>query len=165
MTESLSRLIAALREELQSYGALLALLDQQQEQVTSRAAEALRASVTAIQEQATALHEARAERDGCRRDLALEFQVPEDAPFGLLIPLVPADYQPLLEALVKENNELLVRVRQRARQNHVLLSRSVELMQQFIGSLWPGQETFTYTDAGRGRAGARASSAVFNAVG
>ena len=33
---------------------------------------------------------------------------------------------------MRENNELLVRVQQRARQNHLLLSRSVEMMQRFI---------------------------------
>ena len=39
-----------------------------------------------------------------------------------------------MSALVEENNHLLARVRQRARQNHILLSRSVELMEQFINS-------------------------------
>ena len=165
MIDPLPKLIDALREELQSYGSLLALLDQQQELVFTRAAEALHLSAGAVHEQAGVLHTARALRDTCRQELALALQLPADAPFGLLIPLVQADYQPLLEALVQENNELLVRVQQRARQNHLLLSRSVDLMQQFIGSLLPGSETFTYTGVGRGRAGAQPVSAVFNAVG
>ncbi len=55
----------------------------------------------------------------------------------MLIPLLPADYRPLVQALVDENNELLVRVRQRARQNHLLLSRSVELMQGLLNTLLP----------------------------
>ena len=42
-----------------------------------------------------------------------------------------------MEALVRENNELLVRVQQRARQNHLLLSHCVELMQQLINSIFP----------------------------
>jgi len=165
MIDLLTKLIGALREELQSYGSLLALLNQQQELVFARAAEELHSSVGAIHQQAGALQEARALRDAARREVARALQLPEDAPFGLLIPLVPSDYQPLLEALVQENNELLVRVQQRARQNHLLLSRSVELMQQFIGSLLPGRETFTYTGVGRGRAGAQTISAVLDAVG
>ncbi len=43
-----------------------------------------------------------------------------------------------MQALVQENNELLVRVQQRARQNHLLLLRSLELMQKLINSLFPG---------------------------
>jgi flagellar biosynthesis/type III secretory pathway chaperone len=165
MIDPLAKLIDALREELQSYGSLLALLDQQQESVFSRAAEALHISVGAIHEQAGVLHAARLLRDTCRQEVALALQLPGDAPFGLLIPLVPMDYQPLLQALVQENNELLVRVQQRARQNHLLLSRSVDLMQQFIGSLLPGRETFTYTGVGRGRAGTQPVSAVLDAAG
>ena len=59
------------------------------------------------------------------------------ASFAELVPLLPPDYQPLLMALVDENNELLFRVRRRARQNHVMLKRSVELMQQVMNSLSP----------------------------
>lgn len=165
MIDSLTKLIDALREELQSYGSLLALLDQQQELVFTRAAEQLHISVGAIHEQAAVLNEARGRRDSCRRAVAGAMQLPEDAPFGLLIPLLPADYQPLLQALVQENNELLVRVQQRARQNHLLLSRSVELMQDLIGSLLPGRNTFTYTGVGLGRPETQRVSAVFNAVG
>jgi hypothetical protein len=42
---------------------------------------------------------------------------------------------------VDENNELLVRVRQRARQNHLLLSRSAELMRGLLETLLPSRET------------------------
>ena len=53
-----------------------------------------------------------------------------------------------MKALVDENNELLVRVQQRARQNHLLLSRSVELMQGLLNSLLPGRETRVYNGQG-----------------
>ena len=45
----------------------------------------------------------------------------------------------MVTALVQENNELLVVVRQRAQQNQLLLRRSVDVMQHFINSL-AGQE-------------------------
>jgi hypothetical protein len=74
---------------------------------------------------------------------------PGNAPFPDLIPLLPPDYRPLLQALVDENNQLLGRVRQRARQNHVLLRRSVELMQELLRTLFPARQTSVYNGQGR----------------
>jgi len=62
----------------------------------------------------------------------------EDITFASLVPQLPPDYRPLVGALVEENNHLLVRVQQRARQNHLLLSRSLEMMQSFLNTLMPG---------------------------
>jgi len=41
----------------------------------------------------------------------------------------------LLGALVQENNELLIRVCERAQQNQALLRRSIDFMQRFISTL------------------------------
>jgi flagellar biosynthesis/type III secretory pathway chaperone len=65
---------------------------------------------------------------------------------------------------VQENNELLVRVQQRARQNHLLLSRAVDLMQRFINTLTPTPPPTTYNDIGR-MAGDGIHSSLFQAVG
>ena len=46
-----------------------------------------------------------------------------------------------VQALVEENNELLIRVQQRARQNHLLLSHAVELMQHLINSDFSRRKT------------------------
>jgi flagellar biosynthesis/type III secretory pathway chaperone len=54
----------------------------------------------------------------------------------------------LIQALVDENNELLVRVRQRARQNHLLLSRSAELMRGLLDTLLLSRETRVYNGNG-----------------
>ena len=70
-----------------------------------------------------------------------------DAAFQQIIPNLPADFRPLLGALVQENNELLMRVHHRSRQNHVLLCRSLELMSRLLGSLLPGGGT-VYTGKG-----------------
>ena len=94
-------------------------------------------SIRPIQTQASAIQSARAHREECRRLLAQDSQQMETAAFSVLIPLLPPAYRPLVIALVEENNELLVRVRQRARQNHVLLSRSLEFMQSFLNTLLP----------------------------
>ena len=72
----------------------------------------------------------------------------KETTFAELNPLLPAECRPLVVALVEENNELLVRVRQRVRQNHLLLSRSIELMQGLINSLFPSREPRVYNGRG-----------------
>lgn len=135
MTEPLNNFVESLREELKQYGELLALLEAQQEQVVSRLADELVATVSAINAQGEAIQGARHERAQRQRELAQSLALPSDARAGRLLPLLPPAYRPLVSALIHENNHLLARVRQRARQNHILLSRAVEMMGQFISSL------------------------------
>jgi len=135
VSELLNRLIASLREELQQYGELLALLDRQQDLAAVPPADELHQSLAAIQSQAAAIENARASRDRCHGAVATALKQSSAVPFGVLIPLLPADYQPLVEALVLENNQLLLRIQQRAHQNHVRMSRSAALMQQFASAL------------------------------
>jgi hypothetical protein len=165
MIESLQNLITSLREELQQYGEMLALLDRQQEYIVARASDEVFQSIGLIQAQGNAIQSARSHREDCRRRTAEHFLLPANSPFVSLIDLLPADYQPLLQALVEENNELLVRVRQRARQNHLLLSRSVELMQSFINSLLPTRETLVYNDHGSRESRGIPMRAIYEAVG
>lgn len=148
MTETIIVMVAALRDELEQYGEMLALLDRQQQHVINRAAEEVFHSIGQIKQQGVAIQDSRERREQCRERLATAAGQAVDAPFTVLIPLLPPDYRPLVSALVHENNELLVRVRQRARQNHLLLSRSVELMQGLINSLFPGRETKVYDGHG-----------------
>jgi flagellar biosynthesis/type III secretory pathway chaperone len=135
MIESLGKLIETLRDELKNYGEMLALLDRQQEHLLTRATKEVSQSISLVEVQGAAIQEARQRREKCRRALATAAAQQEETSFADLIPLLPVDYQPLLRALVDENNELLSRVRRRARQNHLMLKRSVELMQQVLNSL------------------------------
>jgi flagellar biosynthesis/type III secretory pathway chaperone len=137
MIDAIKNLIEALRDELKNYGEMLALLDRQQEYLLTRAANEVSQSVSLVQAQGLAIQEARQRREDCRRTVAEEAGEADNATFKELIPVLPAEYQPLLKALVDENNELLSRVRRRARQNHLMLKRSVELMQQLLNSLCP----------------------------
>jgi flagellar biosynthesis/type III secretory pathway chaperone len=164
-TDSLEPLITALREELQHYGEMLALLDRQQEQVKARSATEIFQSISLIQAQAAAIQEARQHRENCRAAAALACRHSANAPFAELIPLLPPDYRPLLRALVDENNQLLGRVRQRARQNHVLLRRSVELMQELLRTLFPAPQTSVYNGNGHKRGQLLNPRALYNAVG
>ena len=138
MTELLQNFVESLREELKHYGELLALLELQQEQVVHRLADEILATVSAINAQGEAIQGARLERSQRQRALALLLNLPSEAKVAELLPLLPEAYRPLVGALVEENNQLLTRVRQRARQNHILLSRAVELMGQFINSFCAG---------------------------
>jgi flagellar biosynthesis/type III secretory pathway chaperone len=164
-TESIEPLVGALRDELQQYGEMLALLDRQQEQVKARAADQVFQSISQIQAQAGAIQNAREAREKCRRAAARECRQPETVAFVDLIPCLPPDYRPLLRALVEENNHLLVRVRQRVRQNNVLLRRSVELMRELLRTLFPAHQTSVYNGNGHKRAPVLAGRSLYNAVG
>ena len=165
MTQLLHNLVESLREELKQYGELLAQLDHQQQLVMQRQARDLLNSVTGINLQAEAVQAARHEREQHQRHVAQHFKLGEAATFAEMLPQFPAHYRPLVEALVAENNELLLRVQQRARQNQLLLSHAVELMQRFINVLLPGTSPATYNDTGRMPASSLAPNSLYEAVG
>jgi hypothetical protein len=165
MRASIERLVTALREELKHYGEMLALLERQQELIVARAASDMLQSVSLIQAQGRNIELARAHREDCRSAIAVEQSRPQETTFADLIPLLPAPYQPLVHALVEENNSLLTRVRQRANQNHLMLSRSLELMQNFVNSLLQTRESVTYNDQGSRQMRREMSRPVYEGVG
>jgi flagellar biosynthesis/type III secretory pathway chaperone len=165
MKEILNHLIESLRDELKEYGEMLTLLDTQQQMVMHRQTQDLLQCVSAINLQSETVAAARREREQRQRRLARQVGLLEEATFGEVLPHLPADYRPLLQALVAENNELLMRVRQRARQNHLLLNRIVELMQRFLGSLFPGAPPSTYNDTGLLLAAGLPQRSIYDAVG
>lgn len=164
MIDTLQKLISLLREELQQYGEMLARLDQQQDLVTRRAPDELLQSTADIDAQTRVIHEARRQRLEQQRAVAQALQLGEEASFTEIIAQLPADYRPLVAALVQENNELLIRVQQRSRQNHVLLSRSVELMNRLISSLLPGGSP-VYTGKGSLDGTMLPSRSIYQAMG
>jgi len=165
MTDLLAKLVGALRQELEQYGEMLALLERQQQQIGARNADEVYESINPIKLQGTAIQQARSHRDECRAEMAQSLNQAKELPFAQLIPLLPADCRPLLGALVQENNELLLRVRQRARQNHLRLSRSIELMQNLINSLFPSRETRVYNGQGSMKSRRMIHRPLYEAVG
>lgn len=135
MIVDLQNVIQALRNELHQYGEMLALLEQQQHLAQHSGAEEILRSISHINYQSACIQLARERRKCAQRQLSAALQQPEHATFSLLIPLLPNSYQPMVGALVLENNELLIRVRERAQANQLLLRRSLELMQRFITTL------------------------------
>jgi flagellar biosynthesis/type III secretory pathway chaperone len=165
MIDLIETLVAALREELKQYGEMLALLDHQQAYALQRQTDDLLRTVADINAQGGAIQTARRAREQYQRNLARQLDCAEDATFAALIPRLPANYQPLVQALVEENNELLERIQRRARQNHLLLSRAVDLMQRFLSSFFPAAGTPTYGDNGQLVEPALSRPAVFEFVG
>ena len=165
MKELLPNLIESLREELKEYGEMLALLEHEQAMVMNRQTQDLLQCVAAINAQTEHVAAARREREQRQRHVARRLGLDEDTPFVRLIPLLPAEYRPLIEALVQENNASLLRIRQRARQNHLLLGRVMELMQRFLGSLFPGNPSSTYTETGQLLGAGLPQRSIYDAVG
>jgi|ERR1051326_8902366 flagellum-specific peptidoglycan hydrolase FlgJ len=137
MIFSLQHLIEALRNELQQYGEMLALLDHQNDLVAAQDSDEVLDSINAIDSQGAAIQTARNNRQLAQRELAENLKQSSQANFAQIIPLIPAQYRPLVSALVQENNETLLRVRQRAQENHALLRHSLNKMQRFLTSLSP----------------------------
>jgi flagellar biosynthesis/type III secretory pathway chaperone len=164
MTEQIKEVIEGLRHELQQYGEMLALLEEQQEHLMSRRVDHVVDAVTRIQAHTRVLKRVRMTREDAQQTLARTAGHPECTGLLLLVDFLPEDYRPLMQALVTENNQLLQKVQQRGRQNYLLLSRAVDLMQQFINSLSPGEHTTVY--GGTGTVSTHSSShKIYEAVG
>lgn len=149
MTQNIDHLIAALREELQQYGEMLARLEEQQERVLRRDADQILQSVSAIQEQGLVIQRARELREARQKETAATVGVTGEPEFAAIIRKLPSDYAGLVETLITENNSLLQRIQQRARQNHLLLRQSLDLMQRFLSTLFPTHEPRVYNPGGQ----------------
>ena len=153
MKETMDNLVQSLREELIQYGEMLTLLEDQQELIVNRSADGLIQNLTAIHSQMAEIAKVRDKRDEQRFELANSLEKEGDILFKELIPCMPSDYQALTQALLDEVNGLLQKANQRMRQNHLLLSRSLDFMQQLIQSLFPTQAGQTYDQSGQIGAG------------
>lgn len=164
MNDPAQELVAALRDELRQYGALLGLLEQQQTFIIERRTHDLLEAIDAVNAQAIAVESARHAREGCRRNLAVVLGLPEPATFSAMLPGLSVAGRTMVQALVDENNLLLGRIQQRARQNQLLLRRALDLMQQFMERLFPSVGSTGYDGTGRRMEPATALRRVYEAV-
>jgi hypothetical protein len=137
MVATLEQFINALRNELQQYGEMLALLESQQGAVCQRSGGDATAPISSLNAHSAVIESARRTREVAQRQLAWAVGVSDDNAVWQLVSLLPKEYRPLLEALVQEVQELLKRVRECASQNREHLRHSLELMEQFIARLSP----------------------------
>jgi flagellar biosynthesis/type III secretory pathway chaperone len=157
-TAAWSPLVDALRSELAEYGGLLQLIDGQQKRIFALDSAAVSEFVPQIEAQTELARDRRNERESLVRDFATAHGQPADRSLRQLLPSFPADIRPLLEALIDEINHLLLRTKQRNRQNQLMLSRLVDLHRELIPALRP--QAFTKTYSRRGQLAVAASSAT-----
>lgn len=151
MNKEQNNLINALREELTQYGEVLALMQEQQELIINRAANDLLINLNHVNEQMERVANARNQREICRSQLVTALGGAEDTTFRQMTQMLPPEVQPLLDALVQEINHMLQNIQRWLRQNHLLLKRSLDLMQTIMKNMFPsaGAAAGTYGRAGQ----------------
>lgn len=138
-----------LRDELQEYGGLLGLFEEQQGALFRRDASAVLATVTSIEEQAKAASVKRLRREQVVREFALTNGRPAESTLRSLMDCFPPEVRPMLEALIDEVNRLVHRARRGVRQNALLLQRAIEMHQETLRTLRPDAFTKTYSKKGQ----------------
>lgn len=138
-----------LRQEVAEYGALYRFYENQQARLFAADADAVLRISGDIEVQVRVLHDCRREREATVSGFAIANGQPSGATIRSLLPMVPEDARPLIEALINEINVLIHRLRRVSRHNHMLLSRKVELQQQLLRQLMPATFSHTYTPKGR----------------
>ncbi len=134
-----STLIESLREEMTQYGELLALMQEQQELIINRQPQELLVNLNEVNGQMEKIATARQAREQARVALTTQLGATQETTFKQMTSQLPEEYQPLLEALVNEINALLQKVQKWLRQNHLLLKRSLDLMQDILQNVFPAQ--------------------------
>lgn len=143
----IQKLIESLRNELQQYGEMLALLDQQHQAVMNDGPDDVLHLISAINKQGLAIQKARDIRHAATVKLARSLGQKTDPNFASLIPLLPGHLRALVTALVQENNALLVSVRDKAQQNHQRMQKSLDMMNHFVANLKPSDTTLITLDS------------------
>lgn len=141
------QIVEALRAEMQEYGGLLNLFDEQQNAILNRNADGVTELEQTIEAQLATVRARRLHRE--RLVLGL---TPDADPHPTLLQsilLFPQAMRPLIEALASEVNRLIGRVRRRAQQNQMLLARTIEVTQELCEKLKPGTVSRTYASNGK----------------
>jgi len=135
MTATHQQVTDALRDELQQYGELLARLEAQGEIISQREAQCLLGSIDSIEAQSLTIETARLSREKLQRQMAWALGRVDDISLEQLLPLLPRDHRPLIDALAREVSQLSSRARAQASLNHTQLERSLVLMKRFLTRL------------------------------
>lgn len=139
----------ALRDELEEYGALFNHLTRQQEEIFARQVDTVLEINGDIDNQARVIAAVRQRRIEVMASLAVQAGLPAKTRLTAMLEKFPDFVRPLMEALVRDINLMINRTRRKARQNHILLARAVELTQETLRLLQPGTFTKTYARSGQ----------------
>lgn len=138
-----------LRREIAGYGGLLHFLAQQEEALFAHDSAAILRLSADIEAHIRTLDECRGHREELVARFATAMGQPATRTLRALLPQFSLEARPLMEALVKEVNVLVYRVRRASRHNHTLLARAVDTHQQMLRALRPDSFTQTYAPDGR----------------
>jgi len=138
----------ALRAELQEYGGLIGLLEDQQNAILRGEPETFLDLGAAVHEQAALLGAHRVCREKTVQHFARGCQQPETLTLTELLAHMPASVAGMIKALIDEINALISRTQRRLRQNHLLLARCVSAAQQSVVVAGGGEMVSTYGRAG-----------------
>lgn len=163
--EILDRFVEALRAELHGYGELLALMETQQDEIISRDTILIESSTQKINQQFKIIQNLKDRRSAIQVDISTTIGLLPDALYKEQRNYFPDDFRHLTDALVDENNELLKQVKSKAKQNQLLLFRTVEMMQEFINHLLPRNEVKSYNATGNSQSTSVKSSSLYEAIG
>lgn len=158
-------IVECLRNEVQEYGDMLRLFEEQQECVFNRDPGRLLQLIETTKDATQRAEDARRQREQCVSAFASGMGRAADATLRSLLPVIDDEARPLLQALIEEVNLLIHRVRRITRQNHLLLSRTVQLHQGLLRQFYPGAFTSTYSARGRVSVAAASPLPAYRATG
>lgn len=142
-------LVELLRQEVQEYGGLFNLLDRQQQEIFQRDPQLVLDTNAEIERYMADMGGLRQRREQRVREMARSCGADEEQPLSKMLPYFPDFMRPMLQALVEEINHMIRRTRQKARQNFMLLSRTMEITHQTMQALQPDNYNKTYSKKGR----------------
>jgi flagellar biosynthesis/type III secretory pathway chaperone len=138
----------SLRAEVAEYGRLLQIFEEQQVCLMKREAAGVLRITNEIDAQVKVVAQSRRSREAMTRDFARDQGLPETSTVHSLLPVVPVEARPLMEALVEELERLVKRVRRISRHNRLFLIRTIETHQELLRRIRPGSFTKMYSSAG-----------------
>lgn len=141
-------LIGLLREEVQEYGGLHNLLDRQQSEIFTRESDLVMLTNDDIELQMGKMNALRERRESKVKAMADQCECDPELSLKNMLPHFPEYIRPLLEALIDEVNAMVTRTRRKARQNYLLLSRTMEITQEALRMTEPGNYSKTYSRKG-----------------
>jgi len=148
MPDFFDRLIDALREELQEYGGLLELFDEQQAAILKSDPRGFLDLGAAVDEQISLVSANRGRREALVRELNQRCGCTESTKLTELLDHIPAERKGMIKALIDEINVLITRTQRCLRQNRLLLARCIETAQKLSAIAGNGNVVSTYGRAG-----------------
>lgn len=158
-------LIELMRAELQEYGALLNLLDDQQEAIRRRSAP--QALITVSEKVASQFEVTMAlfvQREKLVKQSMAETGLDQPYSIRRLIEFFPKNTQGLIKALVDEVTGLVTKVHNRARQNQLMSLKFKEVTEELIEALSGKKKTKVYGPTGGGEIKVAIGSGYMNAT-